>query len=46
MYGNIEPKSEINNFVETEKEVFYYLESFSYLENIFFSNTFNRNFKF
>ncbi|WP_339001162.1 DnaJ domain-containing protein [Fusobacterium animalis] len=35
MYGNIEPKSEINNFVETEKEVFYYLESFSYLENIF-----------
>ncbi|EAA24778.1 Hypothetical Protein [Fusobacterium vincentii ATCC 49256] len=35
MYGNIEPKSEINNFVETEKEVFYYLKSFSYLENIF-----------
>ena len=35
MYGNIEPKSEIDNFVETEKEVFYYLESFSYLENIF-----------
>ena len=36
MYGNIEPKSEINNFVETEKEVFYYLKSFSYLENTFF----------
>lgn len=35
MYGNIEPKSEINNFVETEKEVFYYLKSFSHLENIF-----------
>ena len=35
MYGNIEPKSEINNFVEIEKEVFYYLKSFSYLENIF-----------
>ena len=35
MYGNIEPKSEINNFFETEKEVFYYLKSFSYLENIF-----------
>lgn len=35
MYGNIEPKSEIDSFVETEKEVFYYLESFSYLENIF-----------
>ena len=35
MYGNIEPKSEIDNFVETEKEVFYYLKSFSYLENIF-----------
>ena len=35
MYGNIEPKSEINNFVETEKEVFYYLKSFSFLENIF-----------
>ena len=35
MYGNIEPKSEINNFVETEKKVFYYLKSFSYLENIF-----------
>ena len=35
MYGNIEPKSEIDSFVETEKEVFYYLESFSFLENIF-----------
>ena len=35
MYGNIEPKSEIDTFVETEKEVFYYLESFSFLENIF-----------
>lgn len=35
MYGNIEPKSEIDSFTETEKEVFYYLESFSYLENIF-----------
>ena len=35
MYGNIEPKSEIDSFVETEKEVFYYLESFSHLENIF-----------
>ena len=35
MYGNIEPKSEIDSFVETEKEVFYYLKSFSYLENIF-----------
>ena len=35
MYGNIEPKSEIDSFTKTEKEVFYYLESFSYLENIF-----------
>ena len=35
MYGNIEPKSEIDSFTETEKEVFYYLKSFSYLENIF-----------
>ena len=35
MYGNIEPKSEIDSFVESEKEVFYYLESSSYLENIF-----------
>lgn len=35
MYGNIEPKSEIDSFTETEKEVFYYLESFSFLENIF-----------
>lgn len=35
MYGNIEPKSGIDSFVETEKEVFYYLESFSFLENIF-----------
>ena len=35
MYGNIEPESEIDSFTETEKEVFYYLESFSYLENIF-----------
>ncbi|WP_339054167.1 toxin-antitoxin system YwqK family antitoxin [Fusobacterium animalis] len=35
MYGNIEPKSEIDSFVESEKEVFYYLESFSFLENIF-----------
>ena len=35
MYGNIELKSEIDSFTETEKEVFYYLKSFSYLENIF-----------
>ena len=35
MYGSIEPKSEIDSFVETEKEVFYYLESFLFLENIF-----------
>ena len=35
MYGKIEPKNDIDSFVETEKEVFYYLESFSYLENIF-----------
>ena len=35
MYGNMDPKNEIDNFVENEKEVLYYLESFSYLENIF-----------
>ncbi len=35
MYGNMDPKNEIDNFVENEKEVFYYLESFSFLENIF-----------
>ncbi|WP_339120225.1 DnaJ domain-containing protein [Fusobacterium nucleatum] len=35
MYGNIEPKNGINNLVESEKEIYHYLKSFSYLENIF-----------
>ncbi|WP_339008524.1 toxin-antitoxin system YwqK family antitoxin [Fusobacterium animalis] len=46
MYGKIEPKNGINNLVESEKEVFYYLKSFSYLEKIFLPILSNENLKF